>query len=159
MITKRIQNLFAAALVAAVAFTTSGTQAQDITPAEARVIAEEAYIYFYPLVIMDVSRKHFTNIEEGKMFARGPMNTFAHARTFTVPTPTDRYKLGDRSNLKPNADGSLDIYLQSESPGAEKESNWLPTPAQPFSLHARLYSPRTAAIDGTWTMPAVIKMK
>ena len=78
---------------------------------------------------------------------------------FTVPTPTNRYTLGDRSNLKPNADGSLDIYLQSESPGAEKESNWLPTPAQPFSLHARLYSPRPAAIDGTWAMPPVERVK
>ncbi len=86
MKTTRKQNLLAVALVAAVAFATSGTQAQDITPAEARVIAQEAYIYFYPLVIMDVSRKHFTNIEEGKMFARGPMNTFAHARTFPPAT-------------------------------------------------------------------------
>jgi hypothetical protein len=78
---------------------------------------------------------------------------------FTVPTPTDRYTLGDRSNLKTNADGLLDIYIQNESPGADKESNWLPAPAQPFSLHARLYSPRAAAIDGTWAMPAVVKMK
>jgi hypothetical protein len=78
---------------------------------------------------------------------------------FTVPTPTNRYTLGDRSNLKPNADGSTDIYLQSESPGADKESNWLPTPAQPFSLHARLYSPRKTAIDGTWAMPSVEKVK
>jgi len=78
---------------------------------------------------------------------------------FTVPNPTDRYTLGDRSNLKPNADGSVDIYLQNKSPGAQKESNWLPVPAQPFSLHARLYSPRPEAIDGTWSMPAVIKTK
>ena len=77
---------------------------------------------------------------------------------FTVPTPTNRYTLGDRSNLKPNADGSLDIYLQSENPGADKASNWLPTPARPFSLHARLYSPRRAAIDGTWAMPPVEKV-
>ena len=76
---------------------------------------------------------------------------------YPVPNPTDRYTLGDRSNLKPNADGSLDIYLQSENPGADKESNWLPTPAQPFSLHARLYSPRRTAIDGTWAMPPVEK--
>ena len=74
---------------------------------------------------------------------------------FTVPTPTNRYTLGDRSNLKLNADGSLDIYLQSENPGADKESNWLPTPPQPFSLHARLYSPRKPAINGTWGMPPV----
>src|SRR5262249_61134144 len=78
---------------------------------------------------------------------------------FTVPTPTNRYTLGDRSNLKLNADGSLDIYLQNESPGSDKESNWLPTPAQPFSLHARLYSPRKAAIDGSWTMPPVEQVK
>jgi hypothetical protein len=77
---------------------------------------------------------------------------------FTVPNPADRYTLGDRS-LKPNPDGSVDIYLQNMSPGADKDSNWLPIPAQPFSLHARLYSPRPAAIDGTWAMPAVVKTK
>src|SRR5262245_22322184 len=54
--------------------------------AETETIAQEAYIYFYPLVLMDVSRKHFTNIEADKMFARGPMNTFAHARTFPPAT-------------------------------------------------------------------------
>jgi hypothetical protein len=74
---------------------------------------------------------------------------------FIEPNPTNRYTLGDRSDLKLNADGSLDIYLQSESPGADKESNWLPIASQPFSLHARLYSPRTTAIDGTWAMPPV----
>jgi hypothetical protein len=57
-----------------------------LTAEEAQSIAQEAYIYFYPLVIMDVSRKHFTNIEAGKMFARGPMNTFSHARTFPPVT-------------------------------------------------------------------------
>jgi hypothetical protein len=77
---------------------------------------------------------------------------------FIVPNPVDRYTLGDRSNLQLNADGSLDIYLQRENPGADKEANWLPTPAQPFSLHARLYSPRRAAIDGTWAMPPVEKV-
>ena len=51
------------------------------------------------------------------------------------------------------------IYLQNESPGTDKESNWLPVPAQPFSLHARLYSPRPPAIDGTWAMPVVEKLK
>jgi hypothetical protein len=58
-----------------------------------------------------------------------------------------------------DVDGSLDIYLQRENPGADKEATWLSTPAQPFSLHARLYSPRTTAIDGTWAMPPVEKVK
>jgi hypothetical protein len=57
-----------------------------LTAEEAESIAQEAYIYFYPLVLMDVSRKHFTNIEADKMFARGPMNTFSHARTFPPAT-------------------------------------------------------------------------
>jgi hypothetical protein len=96
-------------------------------------------------------------------FARGalpPVNEFWSVtlydlQGYPVPNPTEIYTLGDRSNLKPNADGSLDIYLQGDNPGADKQANWLPTPAQPFSLHARLYSPRTAAIDGTWAMPPV----
>src|SRR5262249_16854767 len=53
---------------------------------QAESIGQEAYIYFYPLVIMDITRKHFTNIAAGKKFGRGPMNTFAHARTFPPAT-------------------------------------------------------------------------
>jgi hypothetical protein len=98
-------------------------------------------------------------------FAKGtlpPVNEFwsitvYDLQGFTVPNPSNRYTLGDRSGLKTNADGSLDIYLQQESPGPDKEANWLPIPAQPFSLHARLYAPRETAIDGTWTMPPVQK--
>jgi hypothetical protein len=82
----RRQNILIAALACALTFTTTSTQAQDVGSAVAQAIAQEAYIYFYPLVIMDVSRKHFTNIEAGKMFARGPMNTFSHARTFPPAT-------------------------------------------------------------------------
>jgi len=65
----RRQNILTAALACGLAFTTTGTHAQDASSAEAQAIAQDAYIYFYPLVIMDVSRKHFTNIEAGKMFA------------------------------------------------------------------------------------------
>jgi hypothetical protein len=65
---------------------TTAIQRPALTAVEAQVIAQEAYIYFYPLVIMDISRKHFTNIEAGKMFARGQMNTFSHARTFPPAT-------------------------------------------------------------------------
>jgi hypothetical protein len=100
-------------------------------------------------------------------FAKGalpPVNEFWSVtlydlQGYPVPNPSDRYTLGDRSNLKSNDDGSLDIYLQSENPGADKESNWLPTPPQPFSLHARLYSPRKSAVDGTWAMPPVEQVK
>lgn len=56
--------------------------ATTVTRREAREIAAEAYIYFYPLVTMDVSRRQFTNIEPGKMPGRGPMNTFSNIRAF-----------------------------------------------------------------------------
>ena len=86
MRTMHIQNILSAVLACSLMFTTTGTQAQAVSSAEARAIAQDAYTYFYPLVIMDVSRKHFTNIEPDKMFARGPMNTFSHARTFPPAT-------------------------------------------------------------------------
>ena len=57
-----------------------------LTAEDAQSIAQEAYVYFYPLVIMDVTRKYFSNIEAGKKFGRGPMNTFSHARTFPPAT-------------------------------------------------------------------------
>ena len=57
-----------------------------------------------------------------------------------------------------NADGSVDLYIQNESPGADKESNWLPAPKDKFILMLRLYWPREKApsiIDGTWKIPEV----
>ena len=61
----RRQKILTTVLSCALAFTAIGTVAQTVSSAEAAAIAQEAYIYFYPLVIMDVSRKHFTNIEAG----------------------------------------------------------------------------------------------
>ena len=60
---------------------------------------------------------------------------------YTVPNPINRYHLADYDKLTKNADGSMTIYMQSTSPGADKESNWLPTPKGPFYLLFRNYSP------------------
>ena len=60
--------------------------------------------------------------------------------------------------LSKNADGSVDLYLQHDSPGADKESNWLPAPEDKFILMLRLYWPKEtppSIIDGTWTIPPV----
>jgi hypothetical protein len=59
--------------------------------------------------------------------------------------------------LKYNTDGSLDIYLQSESPGKDNEANWLPTPKGAFNLTMRLYSPKSDALTGKWNPPPVTR--
>src|SRR5262245_64412094 len=77
-----MKNLVALAAVATMAIAApnfvSAQQPQRISAQEAETIAQEAFIYFYPLVTMDVSRRQLTNIEPGKMVGRGPMNTFTH---------------------------------------------------------------------------------
>lgn len=78
---------------------------------------------------------------------------------FFADNPINRYAIGDRNKLKFNKDGSLDLYIQRESPGKTKESNWLPAPAKgSFSMNLRLYWPKEAALDGTWTPPAVQRL-
>jgi hypothetical protein len=75
---------------------------------------------------------------------------------YLVENPINRYAIGDRTTgLKFNDDGSLDIYMQYESPGAEKESNWLPTPKGKFRPILREYSPHPEALDGTWVVPPI----
>ena len=76
-----------------------------------------------------------------------------------VANPIQRYSIGDRTKgLKADADGGLSIWLQHESPGPERESNWLPTPAGPFFFLARLYGPRPEALDGRWVLPPLEKL-
>jgi hypothetical protein len=78
---------------------------------------------------------------------------------YTVPNAIDRYAIGDRDDLVYNADGSLDIYIQHESPGPDKASNWLPAPASgELGLTMRLYHPLPAILTGTWTPPPVSRV-
>jgi len=72
---------------------------------------------------------------------------------FQVPNPINRFAIGDRDKLNFNADGSLDIYVQTDSPGADKEANWLPAPKDEFQPTLRIYSPQPQVLDGTWSPP------
>jgi hypothetical protein len=76
-----------------------------------------------------------------------------------APNAIGRYSLGTKSKaLQYGDDGSLTIWIQPESPGKDKESNWLPSPAgADFSLYVRAYWPEAAILDGSWTPPPVQK--
>ena len=78
---------------------------------------------------------------------------------FFVPNPLNRYTVSSRFEFKPNADGSLDLLIQHESPGKDKEANWLPSPAGKFILMLRLYWPEESMLDGTWKIPPVQLVK
>jgi hypothetical protein len=85
--------------------------------------------------------------------------TMYNERHFFNQNSINRYAIGDRDQLKFNADGSLDIYLQNLPPNNLKEVNWLPAPAGNFNLLLRLYSPKIEALNGTWKPPEVKKAK
>jgi hypothetical protein len=75
---------------------------------------------------------------------------------YFVPNAVNRYAIGDRDALQFNQDGSLDLYVQRERPAdARQAANWLPATAGSFSLTMRLYWPKPAALDGTWTPPSL----
>jgi hypothetical protein len=72
------------------------------------------------------------------------------------PNSLNRFSLGTKSkSLRYNADGSLTLYFQSDSPGKDMESNWVPAPKDDFSLYIRAYWPKAEILDGTWAPPSV----
>jgi hypothetical protein len=87
--------------------------------------------------------------------------TMYDSKYFFVNNPLNRYSISARQDLKTNPDGSTDIYIQKDSPGKDKESNWLPAPSDDFILMMRLYWPREKSpsiINGTWKIPAARKV-
>jgi len=86
--------------------------------------------------------------------------TLYNAEHFFNDNPLGRYSLGTKNKtLKYNADGSLTLYAGAKSPGADKESNWLPAPKGTFSLYIRCYWAEQAVLDGTWLPPKVELVK
>lgn len=84
--------------------------------------------------------------------------TMYNADSYLVDNPLNRYALSGRDPMQYGADGSLTIYIQNESPGSDKETNWLPAPRDAIFLALRLYRPRQAVIDGSWNPPAAMKV-
>jgi hypothetical protein len=81
--------------------------------------------------------------------------TMYDAEGFQAPNSINRFTIGDRDNLGFNQDGSLDLYLQHDSPGHDHEANWLPAPRGPLGVTMRLYAPAPEALDGRWVPPPI----
>lgn len=122
----------------------------------------------YPLNLFDDSGKPLDGANRYTIhFDKGampPVNAFwsitlYDAEGFQVGNVLNRFTLSSWMALKCNADESLDLHFQNESPGKDKEANWLPAPKAPFNLTMRLYAPQPDALTGKWNPPAVTKAK
>jgi len=108
----------------------------------------------------DGNKKYVMHFDKGQM---PPVNAFwsltmYDAGFFFVPNPINRYTLSSRNKFVTNPDGSVDLYLQAESPGKAKEANWLPAPKARFIPMLRLYWPKDtppSIIDGSWKPSAI----
>ena len=122
----------------------------------------------YPLSIADADGKPVTSENRYVLhFAKDelpPVDAFwsltmYDAEGFQVANPINRFTVGDRDALKFNADGSLDLYIQNENPGADKESNWLPAPKSGnLGLTLRLYAPKPQVAEGRWNPPPIKRL-
>jgi hypothetical protein len=74
---------------------------------------------------------------------------------FQCANSIDRFAISSWMPLKTNSDGSLDLFIQNEHPGAERESNWLPAPNGPLGVTMRLYAPNRGALNGDWNPPPI----
>ena len=119
----------------------------------------------YPTAFADVDGKplnsdnryalHFNKDQVPPVHAFWSLTMYNEKQLFAA-NPIDRYAIGDRDKLAFNPDGSLDLYIQCESPGQDKESNWLPAPATgTFTMNLRLYWPKPEVLDGSWVPPGV----
>src|SRR5262249_32380022 len=101
------------------------------------------------------ANKYILHFNKGQMPpAKGFWSlTMYNADYFFVDNPLNRYTLSSRNKFKENSDGSVDLYLQHDNPGPDKEPNWLPAPKEKFVLMFRLYWPQEtppSILDGSW---------
>ncbi|MDB5593071.1 MAG: hypothetical protein JWM36_32 [Hyphomicrobiales bacterium] len=120
----------------------------------------------YPLNLADESgkpldgaNKYTIRFEKGAM---PPVNAFWSITMYdpagnAYPNSLERQAVSSWMPFKYNADGSLDLYFQNESPGKTKEANWLPSPKGGFNLTMRMYSPKDEVLNGRWNPPPVVR--
>lgn len=112
---------------------------------------------------LDGSNNYTLRFEPGQL---PPVNSFWSLTMYELPesllaaNPLNRYLLNSTmmDDFVRDEDGGITLYLQNESPGKEKEPNWLPAPEGPFSATLRLYWPKEEALDGSWQLPPLKKV-
>jgi hypothetical protein len=109
---------------------------------------------------LDGANKYTLHFEKGKT---PPANAFwsvtlYDSEGFPVANPLNRFAVSSWMPFRYKPDGSLDLYFQNDSPGADRESNWLPAPKGPFNLTMRIYAPRSEALTGKWNPPPVTRV-
>jgi hypothetical protein len=90
-----------------------------------------------------------------------PVNSFWSLTMYDLPAsllvanPINRYLINSPMlpQLTRDADGGLTLLIQNQSPGKDKEANWLPAPSGPFRMYLRLYWPKAEALNGSWSKP------
>jgi hypothetical protein len=110
---------------------------------------------------LDGASKYTIHFDKG---ATPPVNAFwsltlYDSDGFQVLNSLNRFAVSSWMPFKYNPDGSLDLYFQNESPGADREVNWLPAPKGPFNLTMRLYAPKSDALTGKWNPPPITRFQ
>jgi hypothetical protein len=130
--------------------------------------AEEA---IYPSYYVDADGEELDGAHRYTLvFSPGqlpPVNSFWSLTMYELPESLltenliNRYLLNSPmlDDFVRDADGGITLYIQNDSPGKEKEPNWLPAPKGPFSAIMRLYWPKAEALDGTWKLPALTRLQ
>jgi hypothetical protein len=108
---------------------------------------------------LDGANRYTLHFDKG---ATPPVNAFWSVTLydqdgFQVANGLNRFAVSSWMPFTYNPDGSLDLYFQNESPGKDKEANWLPAPKGGFNLTMRLYSPKSEALTGKWNPPPITK--
>jgi hypothetical protein len=113
---------------------------------------------------LDGANKYTVRFAPGQL---PPANAFWSLTMYGLPesllvaNPINRYLVN--SPMLPqfvkDSDGGLTLYIQNESPGKDKEANWLPAPKGPFTIYMRIYWPKEEALNGTWKQPPMTKVQ